>query len=64
MPPYDVGVADPLVHDAEDASSDGSTRCGLYYPTSLQESRGDPRQRWRGVLVEEPTTCLWCLGAP
>lgn len=52
-------MGDPLVHAPEDSSYDGWTRCGLFYPINFH---GNVQPRWQGVFVEEPTTCLMCLG--
>lgn len=53
---------DPVIHETRLVRLDGAwTMCGNYFGIRAHGSTTGYAYGWKGVLVNLPTTCLWCV---
>lgn len=57
----DYIAEDPVIHETRLVHPDGAwTMCGYYFSIRAHGPITGYTYGWKGILVNLPTTCLWC----
>lgn len=53
---------DPVIHGTRSTHKDGAwTTCGYFLRFESRSSATGFEYGWKGILVDLPATCLWCV---